>query len=218
MINHLAQFATPERFALFQRVVAERTRYFTAVLEDVYQGHNASAVLRSADCFGIQDVYAVEDQNEYKVNQEIALGASKWLTLHTYDQAGGGVDQAIVDLRKQGYRIVATSPHANDVLLDNFDVTQGKAAMFFGTEKKGLSPAVMKQADEFVRIPMYGFTESFNVSVSAALVMQHITSQMRALKVPWQLPEDQQDQLLLTWLRASVRQSDRILEKFLSTK
>jgi tRNA (guanosine-2'-O-)-methyltransferase len=218
MINYLAQFATAERFASFQRVVAQRTRYFTAVLEDIYQGHNASAVLRSADCFGIQDVYVVEDQHEYKVNQEIALGASKWLTLHKYDPASGGVEQVMADLRKQGYRIVATSPHANDVLLDEFDVTRGKAALFFGTEQNGLSPTVMKHADEFVRIPMYGFTESFNISVSAALVMRHITSEMRRKNLPWQLPEEQQNQLLLAWLKDSVKHADLILERFLSNK
>ncbi len=217
-ISYLAQFATPERYALFQKVLAQRTRYFTAVLEDIYQGHNASAVLRSADCVGIQDVYVVENQNEYKVNPEIALGASKWLNLHKYAQADGGVDQTIADLRAKGYRIVATTPHTNDVLLDDFDVTRGKAAFFFGTEHKGLSETVMKQADEFVRIPMYGFTESFNVSVSAALVMRHITSQMRRKNITWQLTHNEQQHLLFDWLKRSIRQSDLILETFSSGK
>jgi tRNA (guanosine-2'-O-)-methyltransferase len=217
-ISYLAQFATPERYALFQKVLAQRTRYFTAVLEDIYQGHNASAVLRSADCFGIQDVYVVENQNEYKVNPEIALGASKWLDIHKYSQAEGGVTQTIADLRSKGYRIVATTPHTDDILLDDFDVTRGRAAFFFGTEQNGLSEAVMKQADEFVRIPMYGFTESFNVSVSAALVMRHITSQMRREKVAWQLTADEQHNLIFDWLRRSIRQSDLILEKYSSNK
>jgi len=218
LIKHLAGFATEERVALFKKIVAQRTRYFTVALENIYQGHNASAVLRSADCFGIQDVHIAEDQYEYNVNDDIALGASKWLSLYKYDQQKKGIHGVIAHLRQQGYRIVATTPHTSDVLLDDFDVTKGKAAFFFGTELHGLSEVVMEQADEFVRIPMYGFTESYNISVSAALVMRHLALELRRSTIDWSLTQNQQDELLLDWLMRSIRQSDLIVERFLSKK
>ncbi|NQX92861.1 MAG: TrmH family RNA methyltransferase, partial [Flavobacteriales bacterium] len=84
LIEYLKQFAKGERVALFENRVALRTRHLCLVLENIYQSHNISAVLRSADCFGIQDVHIIENSNEFEVNTEISLGASKWLSLHRY--------------------------------------------------------------------------------------------------------------------------------------
>ncbi|MCK4543523.1 MAG: TrmH family RNA methyltransferase, partial [Spirochaetales bacterium] len=110
LINYLIGFITPERHARMQAVLAKRTRYLTVVLEDLYQAHNASAVLRSCDGFGVQDVHIVEGRNSFRVNEEIALGTAQWLTLHRYKGRQNNSREAVKTLRKQGYRIVATSP------------------------------------------------------------------------------------------------------------
>jgi tRNA (guanosine-2'-O-)-methyltransferase len=218
LIKYLSEHVTEKRNALFERVIEDRTRYITVLLEDIYQPHNASAVLRSCDCFGVQDVHIVENRNKYTINPDVALGASKWLNMYRYNDQENNTRQAIRKLKQDGYRIVATSPHTNDVELYDFDVTKGKAVMVFGTELTGISDIVKEEADEFVRIPMYGFTESFNISVSAALVLQHLAHQVRSLNVNWQLSEAEKKALKLQWLRATVKSAPLIEKKFMKSK
>lgn len=214
LIKHLSQFVTPRRFELFNQVAAIRTRYLTLLLENIYQPQNASAVLRTCDCLGIQDVHIVEDQNPYTLNPDVELGAAQWLTLHRYNSPDQGINEAIQKLKKRGYRIVATTPHQGDVSLTNYDLTRGKSALLFGTELTGLSPQAINQADEFLRIPMYGFTESYNISVSAAITLFELTRQLRQSNIPWQLAPQELNQLLLDWLRQNIKQADQIEKRY----
>ncbi|RLD47993.1 MAG: TrmH family RNA methyltransferase [Bacteroidetes bacterium] len=218
LINYLKDFVTEERYNLFLDKIQFRTDYITVVLEDIYQPHNASAVLRTCDCFGIQDVHIIENRNKYKVNPDVALGSFKWLDLIKHNSQDKNTLQTIKDLKKQGYRIVATTPHTNDVLLDDFDLTKGKAALFFGTELQGLSQEMMDNADEFLRIPMYGFTESFNISVSAALVLHNLSERLRKSNINLQLSEDKKNAVLLNWLRNTIKKSENIENQFLRNK
>ena len=213
-IEYLKQFALPRRWELFQEIIQNRTRYITVVLEDLYQPHNASAVLRTSEAFGVQDVHIIENRNTFEVNREIAVGASKWLTLHRYNRKENNTLEAIETLRKQGYRIVATTPHKNDVELDEFDLGKGKAAIFFGSELPGLSDLVLDNADEYVKIDMYGFTESFNISVSAALVMHTLIRKLHNSDINWQLTEEEKEEILFDWLKKSVKDSDKILKRY----
>jgi len=201
LIKYLEQFITTERLELFHKLLNQRTRYITVVLEDIYQSQNASAVLRTADCFGIQDVHIIENKNKYQINPDVALGASKWLNLVKYNQQKNNTLEAISHLRQKGYRIVATTPHTQDVSLEDFDLTQGKTALFFGTELKGLSNEMIDHADEFLKIPMFGFTESFNISVSAAIILHHLTTSLRKSEINWQLSDHEKEEILLTWLK-----------------
>ena len=121
LIEHLKKFATPERFSLFKRIVEERTNYITVLLEDIYQAQNASAVLRSCDCFGIQDVHIVENKNEYSINPDVALGSSNWLNLYKYNNKEHNTEDAINSLKNRGYRIIATTPHTNEINLEDFN-------------------------------------------------------------------------------------------------
>ncbi len=210
----LSNYITDNRRELIEKVLAERTKYITVVLENIYQPHNASAVLRSCDCFGVQDVHIIENDNEYNINPKVVMGATKWISMHKYNEAENNTRAALQKLKTEGYRIVATSPHANDVELHDFDVTKGKAAFVFGTELTGISDIVKEEADEFVRIPMYGFTESFNISVSAALVLQHLSHQIRKENVQWQLTPDEYNELKYSWLKASIRRADIIEREF----
>ena len=218
LINYLIGFITPERHARMQAVLAKRTRYLTVVLEDLYQAHNASAVLRSCDGFGVQDVHIVEGRNSFRVNEEIALGTAQWLTLHRYKGRQNNSREAVKTLRKQGYRIVATSPRRNDVDLQDFDLSVGKIALFFGTEKEGLSNFLLEEADEYLKIPMDGFVESFNISVSAAIILHHLTLRLRSSEINWRLPKKDTDELLFKWLCSSLKRSEDLIERFFEIK
>lgn len=218
LIDYLCKHITSNRKETLERVIKERTKYITVVLEDLYQPHNASAVLRSCDCFGIQDVHIIENRNQYHVDPDIAMGSSKWLSLNQYSEKENNTKDALMNLKKNGYRIVATTPHSSDTELYDFDVTKGKAAFVFGTELTGISDIVKNEADEFVRIPMYGFTESFNISVSAALVLQHMAHEIRKNDVDWQLSLEEKRHVELQWLRSTVKSSQLIEKEFYTRK
>ena len=217
LINHLSQFTTESRWNLFKEIIQFRTKYITVVLEDIYQSHNASAVLRTADCFGIQDVHIIENDNEYTISHDVALGSSKWLNLEKYNSKGNNTVDAINDLKSKGYRIVATTPHSNDVDLEDFDLSKGKVALFFGSEQPGLSKIAMENADEFLKIPMYGFTESFNISVSASIILHHLTHKLRNSEIDWQLPDNEKDNILIEWLKRTIKSADLIEKEFFKT-
>jgi len=218
LIRYLSQFITEERFSLFNKIIKDRTRYMTVVLEDIFQPHNASAVLRSCDCFGVQDVHIIENENEYTVNPDVALGSSKWLNLNKYNKKENNTLYTINKLKEKGYRIIATTPHTDDVKLEDFDISKGKFALMFGSEQPGLSKTAMENADEFLRIPMYGFTESFNISVSAAIVLHHLSLKLRQSDINYKLTNIEQEEIISEWLKRSIKDSEKIIKKFLSEK
>lgn len=215
LIEHLATLVTNQRWDLMNKIITDRTRYITVVLEDIFQPHNASAVLRTCDCFGIQDIHIIENRNKYTVNPDVALGASKWLNLNKYNETEENTVACINHLKEQGYRIVATSPHKNDVDLEHFDLNKGKVALLFGSELPGLTDVALKHADEFLKIPMYGFTESFNISVSAAIVLHHLRWKLNQSDINWQLSNDEKEEILLNWLRQSIKHADLVEKEFL---
>ncbi len=218
LIDYLSQFVSTRRRDLFNRIVQMRTRYLTVAIEDVYQPHNASAVMRTCDCLGVQDAHIIENYNRFEANPEVALGASNWLTIHKYNSPGDNTLEAVKELKRNNYRIVATTPHHSEVMLDDFDLEKGKAAFFFGTEKEGLSDSAMKHADEFLRIPMRGFTESFNISVSAAIILYRLTEILRSSEIEWQLTQEEREGVLLQWLRNTIKSSDLLEKKFYEKK
>ena len=215
LIEYLSDCLTPERKDLFERVIQQRTRYLTVVLEDIFQPQNASAVLRSVDCFGLQDVHVVENRNEFTVDREVAMGASKWLSVTKYKAQENNSLDAIRRLRKEGYRIVATTPHEGDTNLADFDLQKGKTALFFGTELTGISDVVKNEADEFLKIPMHGFTESFNISVSAAIILHHLTLVMRGdSSINWKLTDEEQATIKLSWIRRTLKRSELLEQRY----
>lgn len=218
LIDHFLKCITDERKALFEELIQKRTKYLTVVLENIYQPLNASAVLRSCDCFGIQDVHVIENYNEFKPDREVAMGASNWLTVNRYDKNENNTLDCIQSLKNKGYRIVATSPHNSQTDLINFDLSKGKTALFFGTEVEGLSDVVLENADEHLHIPMYGFTESFNLSVSAAICLYEMRMKMEKENIKWQMTEDEKNQVLLNWLRYSIDRSEIVEEDFLKNR
>ncbi|NPA45295.1 MAG: RNA methyltransferase [Chlorobi bacterium] len=216
LIEYLSKIITPERYNLITENVKNRTRYMTVILEDIYQPHNASAVLRSCDCFGVQDIHIIENENKYNVNPMVTKGATKWLDLYKYNSENNNTVSTINHLKEQGYRIIATSPHYDDVNLEDFDVTKGKFALMFGSEGPGLSKLALDNADEFMKIPMYGFTESFNISVSAAIILHHLSLKLRNSNVNYKLSKLEEEEIIFEWLKRSIKKSDMIIEDFLS--
>ncbi len=218
LLKYLSAYITPERFSLFNKIAEHRTRYITVVLEDIFQSQNASAVLRSCDCFGIQDVHIIENRNRFQLDTEVSLGSSKWLSLNKYNQEKNNSLAAIKTLKKQGYKIVATTPHTNDQELPNFNITSGKTALVFGSELPGVSDTILNEADEFLKIPMFGFTESFNISVSAAIILHHLTDKLHNSDVNWELPEEEKTEIKIQWIRNTLKKSELIEKRFWEEK
>lgn len=214
-ITYYNQFLTDGRKRRIADVLANRTRYITVVLEDIYQPHNASAVLRSCDGFGIQDIHVIENRNSFHPHKSVELGTSQWLTIKRYREQENNTAEAITRLKEDGYRIIATSPHNNDVDLEELEVESGKMALLFGTELTGLSSIALDMADEYMKIPMYGFVESFNISVSCAISLHHLSHKLRSSPIDFALTEREQLELLHTWTRGSIRHPERHDHKFL---
>lgn len=214
LIDFLSGFVTKQRLEQLHRVLNDRTNYITVVLEDVFQPHNASAVIRTCDCFGIQNVHIIENQNKYQINPEVVMGSNKWLSLNYHNRKKQNTLDAIMHLKEEGYRIVGTSPHFHTTKLVEFDLNKGKVALFFGTELTGISDVVKENADEFVKIPMFGFTESFNISVSASIILHHLTYLLRKSTIAWSLDYHDQQKVMLQWLKKSIKKSDMLEQKF----
>lgn len=213
LINYLTEFISPRRKERFDEVMKHRTNHLQIVVEDLYQAHNASAVLRSCDCFGVQYVHFIENKNSMKVNNEIALGAESWVSIIKHNGAENNTKACLQKLKDQGFRIVATTPHTNDVTIDKLPVDR-KVVLVFGTEIDGITEDVREMADEFVKIPMYGFTESFNISVSAALCMYELTTRIRKTVPNYQLSEEEKTDIYLDWLMNSIDQSEAIVKRY----
>ena len=214
LLNYLLEFVTENRRKKFDEIIQHRTRYITVVLEDIFQPQNASAVLRTCDCFGVQDVHIIENRNEYNINPDVALGSFKWLSLKKYNKKEFNTLTCYEHLREQGYRIVATTPHKNDCLLDDLPLEDDKITLVFGTELEGLSSEAIQHADEYVKIPMAGFTESFNISVSVALFLFHLTDKLRRSDIDWQLTEEEMTDIKISWAKSSIKSADTLEEGF----
>lgn len=214
LLEFLKEMVNENRLELLEKVMQDRTRYITVMLEDIYQPHNASAVLRTCDCFGIQDVHIVENKNQYTLNPEVELGSAQWLNMYKYNQSENNTSVAIEKLKKSGYRIVATTPHTDDVELPDFDLEKGPFALLFGTEMRGLSDHAIEMADEYLKIPMFGFTESLNISVSAAIILQSLRMRMNNSEINWQLSDQDREVIQLQWIKNSVKNSKIIEREF----
>lgn len=209
VLEVLLPMITDHKRNLFQKVLHDRTRHLTVVVEDIYQSQNASAVLRSADCFGVQDVHIIENRNEFLLNPDVALGSSKWLNIIKHNSEVNNTAVAYEHLRSQGYQIVATTPHSDDIMLEELDITQ-KTALIFGNELDGLTSYAKEHADVHMKIPMFGFTESFNISVSAAICLHYLTDKIRKSQAQWHLSENEQLDVLYKWTKSVVKYSEQL--------
>ncbi|PQJ14817.1 TrmH family RNA methyltransferase [Aureicoccus marinus] len=210
-------FLTEQRRLRFEEVMNKRSYFLTVVAEDVFQMHNTSAVLRSCDAFGIQRFYAIEDRFGSELDKNIAMGAEKWVEVERFSTAS----ECAQHLKQEGFTLVATSPEVPLkfqgqkplYFLQDYRV-EGPTAVLFGTEKEGLSEELLETADHYLEIPMQGFTESFNISVAAALVLYELSSQMRSSDLPWKLKDEEKAKLRWEWTCKSIKDVEAIIERY----
>jgi len=214
LLVYLFTFVSENKQNKFRGVLSGRTRYITVVLEDIFQPHNASAVLRSCDCFGIQDVHIIENRYRYEINPDVELGSAKWLTLHKYRSSAHNTFSCLTSLKQKGYGIVATSPHQREFIPATLPLDQ-KFALLFGTEKEGLTEEALRLAEKFIKIPMFGFTESLNISVSAAILFYSLTNRLYHSDLPWRLTEEEQIDIQLGWAVETVKKPEPLINDFL---
>lgn len=215
LVEYLKDFVVDERRMLFEEKIQQRTKHITVVLENIFQGRNISASIRSADCFGIQDVNIIENDNIFNDDSEVSMGAEKWITTKRFNKKKRNSIEAIKNLKAEGFQVVATAPHNTDCTLYDLDITRQKTALIFGAEVNGCSQETLELADKIMKIPMYGFTESFNISVSVSLCLQHLTYKMRNSNINWKLSDIEKNEVLLQWLRNSIKSSKQIEEDYL---
>lgn len=209
LLEYLESFLTPRRQGLNKKVLEQRTNHFTVAVEDVYQLHNTSAVIRSCDVFGVQNVHVIEEINAKRIDREIAMGAQKWVDINRYSTTR----ECLATLQKKGYQIVATTPHDDSKVLQDFDIDK-PAAFFFGREQQGLSDQVLEVADTKLHIPMIGFTESLNISVSAAIILQHVTSKLKKTSINWQLSEEEKLEKRMEWAKKVIKSHEQIIARY----
>ena len=209
----LENILTDNRKERFQNVLENRTKHFTVAVEDIFQMHNTSAVMRSCEIFGIQELNVIEQRYGKSIDKEIAMGAQKWVDINKFET----VTDCLKTMKSKGYQIIATTPHENDCLLDDFDISK-PSALFFGTERDGLSEEIIQAADGFLKIPMVGFTESLNISVSAAIIIQNLMNRLRNSDINWQLSEEEILEKRMAWAKNSIKDIKRIEERYYSVK
>ena len=205
----LSSYLTEARRKRFSSVLEARMRWVTVVTEDLFDPHNISAVLRSCDGFGIQTAHIIEASNPYRTSPGVSKGAYKWLDIRRHTDT----THALRKLKEAGFAICCTTPHTDDTTPEELSLDQ-PLALVFGSEGPGISAAAMAEADCFVRIPMYGFTESFNISVAAALTLQTITNRVRSRSdLDWRIPENDRLRILGDWAERTVKDAPGLLER-----
>ena len=209
IIEVLSEFVSEHKQRLVDEVLSKRTRHVTLVFEDIDKPHNISAVLRTAECMGIQDLHFIKNRNNYAINPTITQGAAKWVTLHHHNDLEDNLSACYDSLKANGYQIFATSLHATAQSIHDIDPTK-KTAIVFGTEADGISKEAGELADGYVHIPMDGFTESFNLSVSAAICLTVLKGK---LNNDWpNMDIGEQNWIKANWYRSIVREADLILK------
>jgi len=217
VVEYLQQFVTESRQARLTEIIQNRTRHVTVVFEALNQAQNISAVLRTCDCYGVQDVHVIQHRNDFEANKDISMGADKWLTISKYPHSEHNVKECIDRLHEQGYWVAATLPDERRRTIFDLPVEQ-KTAFLFGTELTGLSDEAIKYADGNVLIPMYGFTESFNISNSAAIILSHFVERMHRSNVQWQLSDEEKAELYFEWLQKTVKDPDGLIRHYYEKK
>ena len=215
LARYLATYVSRERTDRIEGVLANRTRHVTVVLEDLFHGQNGGAVLRSCECFGIQDVHIIAQRCSFRIAKSVAAGAAKWLTLRLFDaDHHEGVGACVGALHRAGYRLAATTARADAVPIDQLELGE-RVALCFGNEREGLSSELLDAADVAVTVPMGGFTESLNVSVAAALCLRTLTSSLRrSAREVWRLTPEECAELRLEWFIKSLKHRRALVKRF----
>ena len=215
IIDYLSGFINGERRERLRNILDQRTRHITVVLEDVYQPQNASAVVRTCECLGIQELHVIENLYEYRLNPAVVQGSSKWIDLIRHNREEQDNSRACIEqLKQRGYRIIAMNPAPGGKTVDQLDIGD-KLALCFGSEEPGLSATLLDLADETVKIPIHGFTRSYNLSVSAGISLYILVTALRNSAADWRLDEQDATDLYIKWLTASTPAGEHLMKDYL---
>ncbi|WKK83301.2 TrmH family RNA methyltransferase [Marivirga arenosa] len=207
LINKFSEFLSDERKEFIENVLDNRTDYIRVVLEDIRDPHNANAIIRSGECLGIQHFHVIENENAFKLGRGVSRGAIKWVDVHQYPESATPTVDVFNDLKSKGYRIVVTSPNEKASAPESLSLDQ-PIAIVMGNERDGISEEAKDLADDFIRLPMHGFTESYNVSVAAGLTLYSLVSKMRASVEKWQFNAQLKDDYRLRWYKKCMARPD----------
>jgi rRNA methylases len=215
LIDFFSRYVTDHKKVFIDKVLSQRTKYITLVLDDIFQSQNASAVIRTCECMGLQDIHIIENDAKYSVNKRVLKGSNKWMDLHRYKMKGLNNEEVCFrKLRENGYKIIVTDPSPEGVPIHEVPIDD-KLAIVMGNELNGISQYAFEHADMKVNIPMYGFTESLNISVSAAICLNTLIPKLRYSDLNWRLSDEEAVIIRLNWLRNIVRKSDLLEREFL---
>ena len=217
VFQHLSQFVSTHKKELIEKVLNARTRHITVLLEDIFQSQNASAVVRTCECMGLQEVHMVENITQYSINPRVLKGSNKWIDITRHaSKTKNNTEVVFQQLKEAGYSILVTDPSDDGVTIEDINLEK-KIALVFGNELRGISNTALTRCDEKVKIPMYGFTESLNISVSVAICLNSIISKLHTSGAFVGLSDSEKESLRLKWYRKIVRKSDLIEREFLRT-
>lgn len=218
LIAFLEQYVTEHKRSFMNRVLEQRTRHVTVVMEDICQSQNTSAVIRTCECLGLQEVHIVENYSKYGTNKKVLKGSQYWIDLVRHKSRSADNARACLrQLKEQGYRILVTDPSPDGVSIHDVDVDT-RLALVMGNEQRGISNQALAMADQKVHIPMFGFTESLNISVSTAICLSTLLAKLRQRNdVAWHLSDEEQIRIRLKWLRNVGKRSDLLEREFLKS-
>ncbi|CAM2065391.1 tRNA (guanosine(18)-2'-O)-methyltransferase [Sulfidibacter corallicola] len=214
LCEYLAGFVSENKRTLFDEALTWRTRHVAVVLEDIADSRDASAVIRSCECYGVQDFYVIARRRSFQVRLGVAMGAAKWIDLH---HLGRREEASLDSLRDAGYRIAALSTRPDAMPLAQVPIAE-PLAFVFGTEDLGLGEETHAVADYHVRVPSHGAGAKYNLSVCAGLVLYDVTRRLRASSHDWRLSEDARLDLLLEWYAKIPKSRESLVRRFLQER
>lgn len=218
VLEHLARFISDHKKQGVEKVLSLRTTQITVILEDIFQSQNASAAIRTSECMGIHNVHIVENISKYSINPRVLKGANKWMNISHYtSKTENNTLSCFKMLRSEGYKILVTDPSEDGISIHEIDAAHGRVALLFGNELRGASREALKEGDQKVKIPMYGFTESLNISVSVAMCLGALVTKLRLNGIDTSMSQSEKEKIRLNWYRKIVRKSDLIEREYLRT-
>lgn len=210
VIEALSPFVTPKRKEKIEHALSYRTDRVSVVLDNLHDPHNAAAILRTCDAYGVSTVHILESRNPFHTTRKVTQGAHLWLSLHRYTT----VETCIGSLRDQGFHLVALDHRGSDDLEHLEQLARTRSlALCFGNEHEGVSPELLRASDSMIRIPMHGFVTCLNVSVSAAVVLSRLLSRGQGT-----LSEEERMRLRARWYMRCVRGAEGIVSRYLETR
>jgi tRNA (guanosine-2'-O-)-methyltransferase len=208
LTEKFGSFLSDERKASVEHVLSHRTKHIRVAVEDLIDSHNVSAIIRTGECMGIQDFHVIDNEQNFHIGKGVSKGASKWIDIHRHNESD--VDnslEAIKNLKEAGYQLLVTSLASRATALNAVDISR-PFVVVLGNETRGTSEIMKEHADQLISVPMYGFTESYNVSVSAGIILHQLTERIHKEVENWQLTEKEKIDYKFQWYKKCMARPD----------